>query len=143
MARGPSARVVLNRKALAGLTLALADGMEELARTIVETADPPDAPPYGQGLAARGGWLVYANGKKVAGGGLDGKQPKKPRAWRASRDGVSAVAGFGFPARFQEFGTVNHAAQPFLTPAVGRVRPYVEDIMGPVVRKALRGIGIA
>jgi hypothetical protein len=133
MARKPSARVVLNRQMLTKLGLAVANGVEEVARTVVETADPPDAAPFGAGLVTRGGWLVYVGNKKVAGGGTDGRQPKKPREWRPATGAVSGVAGFGFPAMFQEFGTAFHGAQPFLTPAVDRVRPHAGQIMASIV----------
>lgn len=134
MARKPSARVVLNRSRLNELQLAVAEGLEEVAKTIVETADPPDATPFGEGLVTRGGWLVYAGDKKVGGGSLDGTQPKKPRAFRVKgTNAITAIAGFGFPARFQEFGTVKQAAQPFFTPAVDRVAPHAAEIMASIV----------
>ena len=133
MARKPSARVVLNRQALDSLHLALAEGVEEIARTIVETADPPDATPFGVGLVTSGGWAVYAGSKKVGGGSLDGTQPNKPRAFRPEPTGVTGIAGFGFPARFQEIGTVHHAAQPFFTPAVEQVAAQAGEIMKSVV----------
>jgi hypothetical protein len=135
MARGPSAKVVLNRQALNELGLALAEGMEDVAKTIVETANPPDATPYGVGLVRAGGWAAYFGSKKVGGGGLDGKQPGKPRAFRPEPEVVSAIAGFGFPARFVEYGTVKMAAEPFLWPAVLRVKDEVPAIMKRAVGK--------
>ena len=138
MARKPSARVVLNRQALDSLHLALAEGVEEIARTIVETADPPDATPFGVGLVDRGGWAVYAGSKKVGGGSLDGTQPNKPRAFRPEPTGVTGIAGFGFPARFQEIGTVHHAAQPFLWPAAMAVASRGGEIMRGVVGPRLK-----
>lgn len=131
-ARKP-ARVELNRAALTELGLALADGIEEVARTIVETADPPDAAPFGVGLVTSGGWAVYAGSKKVGGGSLDGTQPNKPRAFKPAPTGITGIAGFGFPARFQEFGVVHHAAQPFLWPAAIRVAGHAPAIMRSVV----------
>lgn len=118
MARKPTARVVMNRAALDQVTLAVADGALAVAEHIVRSADPPDATPYGEGLVTNGGWLAYVGPNKVGGGGLDGKQPKKPRSLqvRGTGDQIHVIGGFGFPARFQEEGTVNHPAQPFLTP---------------------------
>ncbi len=139
MARKPSAKVVLNRAALTTVHLALAEGIEEIVRTIVEVADPPDATPFGVGLTTNGGWLVYAGSKKVAGGSLRGLQPKKPRAFRPESAGITGMAGFGFPGRFQETGTVNHAAQPFFTPAAeqvaGRAGEIMRDVVGPRLRR--------
>lgn len=133
MARKPSARVVLNRQALTELDLALAEGVEEIARTIVETADPPDATPYGVGLVTSGGWAVYAGTKKVAGGSMDGTQPNKPRAFKPEANEITGIAGFGFPGRFQEVGAPQHAAQPFLWPSAMLVAPTAPAIMKSVV----------
>lgn len=132
-ARKPSARVVLNRQALDTVHLALAEGVEEVARTIVETADPPDATPYGVGLVRSGGWAVFAGSKKVAGGSQDGTQPNKPRGFRPEPTGITGIAGFGFPARFQEVGTVQQPARPFLWPAAMRVAGSAAAIMRDVV----------
>lgn len=137
-----NARVVMNRKALDEVQLAIADGMEAVCREIVKTARPPDATPFGEGLVTRGGWLVYNGSKKIAGGSLDGKQPKKPRAMTVrGQRGISAIAGFGFPGRFQEMGTVNHSAQPFLWPAFEAVADDIPRIMKPAVVARLRAPG--
>jgi HK97 gp10 family phage protein len=134
----PSSRVVLNRGAIHKMLLAVADGASEVARTVVDVAEPPDATPIGTGLVTSGGYLTYVNGQKVDGWGQDGKQPKPPRAARVSKGvGVVAVVGFGFPGRFQEFGTIHHPAQPFLTPARDRVKPQVPSIMAPIVRSRM------
>ena len=139
MARKPSARVVLNRSALTEVGLALVAGVEEIARTIVETAEPPDATPFGEGLVTQGGWLVYDGSKKVAGGSLSGLQPKKPRSFRVKGTvGITAIAGFGFPARFQETGTSDQPAKPFLTPAAVRVKEVAPAIMRDTVGPRLR-----
>jgi len=139
MARKPSTRVVLNRAALNTVDLATAEGLEEVVRTVVETARPPDAPPYGQGLPAHGGWLVYAGAKKVGGGSLDGRQPKKPRGFRVQGSRMlQAIAGFSFPGRFQESGTAKMAANPFLTPAASATVPHAPSIMKPAVQRRLR-----
>jgi HK97 gp10 family phage protein len=138
MARKPTARVVLNRSRLDQVTLAVADGMFAVGKAIIETARPPDAPPYGEGLRDQGGVLVYVDGKKVAGFGLDGKQPKPPRAAKVSRgQGIHVIVGWGFPGRFVELGTAKMAAQPFLTPAADEVLARATEIMAPVVKEAL------
>lgn len=133
MARKPSSRVVLARAGLDELRLAVADGLLEVGQTIVETADPPDATPYGEGLVTHGGVLVYADRKKVAGWSQRGTQPKKPRAARLGR-GITLLVGWGFPGRFQEFGTVHHRAQPFATPAAQEVMAQAGAIMAPIVK---------
>jgi len=139
MARKPSSRVLLNRSALTDIGLAVVAGVEEIARTIVETAEPPDATPFGEGLVTKGGWLVYDGSKKVAGGSLEGIQPKKPRAFRVKgTEGITGIAGFGFPARFQETGTSDQAADPFFTPAAVRVKDVAPDIMRETVGPRLR-----
>jgi HK97 gp10 family phage protein len=130
--------VVLNRAALDELHLALADGVEAIARTIVETADPPDATPFGVGLVTQGGWAVYSGSKKVAGGSLGGAQPQKPRAFRTVPGAITGFAGFGFPGRFQETGTVHQPARPFFTPAVLAVKARAAEIMASVVGPRLR-----
>lgn len=135
MARKPSARVVLNRSALTRLGLAVADGVEEIARTCVEVADAPDATPYGEGLVNAGGWLVFVDGKKVAGGSLRGGQPKKPRRVAVPTGMIVGMAGWPFPARFQEAGTVNQPARPFFAPAVTRTAAAAPGIMRSAVGK--------
>jgi len=138
MARKPSARLLLNRAALDEVHLALADGVLEIARTVVETANPPDATPFGVGLVKSGGWAVYAGSKKVGGGSLDGSQPAKPRSLETPADAITGIAGFGFPARFQETGTVDQPARPFLWPAAVRVKGVAADIMREIVGPRLR-----
>lgn len=128
MAKGRTARVVLNRRAIDGVRLALADGVFAVAKAIVKEANPPDATPYGDGLVTNGGALLYVDGKKIDGMGLDGRQPGKPRAAK-SGPGTVAIAGYGFPGRFLEFGTVKMAAQPFFTPARDRVLPRATSII--------------
>jgi len=137
MARKASARVVLNRQALSEVHLALAEGVEEVCRTVIETADPPDAPPYGEGLVKGGGWLVYADSKKVGGGSLQGTQPKKPRA-AALIAGITGIVGWGFPGRFLETGTSDTAAQPFFTPAAMQTAEHAPEIMRGVVGPRLK-----
>ena len=141
--RGPyGSRVVLNRSRLDAVTLAIADGMFAVMKEIVDQTTTPDSPrkpwPLGEGLPKQGGALVYVNGKKVAGYGLDGKQPKVPRAAHISRTvGAVAIAGWGFPARFNEMGTVRQPARPFFTPTVDRVLPRLATIMAPITSARL------
>lgn len=128
--RRRGSRVRINRKAVDQVKLAVADGLFEVAKTIVLEADPPDAPPYGEGLVDAGGALAYVGPKKVAGWAMDGTQPPKPRAVKVrDSDQVMAVAGFGFPAHLQEFGSVHQPARPFLTPARNRVIPRAPGIV--------------
>ncbi len=146
--RKRSSRVVMNRKSVDQVRLAVADGALAIARTIVEEADAPDETPFGEGLVQRGGAIVYIGAKKVGGFGLDGRQPKKPRAIRVrgKTDEILAVGGYSFPARFQEFGTIHQPARPFLTPSMNRVIPRAAGIMrqAAVYRIArLRSIGRA
>jgi hypothetical protein len=135
------ARVVLNRGALTEIGLAVADGLEVVTRTVVEQAEPPDATPYGEGLVTQGGWLVYHGTKKVAGGSLRGRQPKKPRGMRLAAKAITAIAGFGFPGRLQETGTIHHPAQPFVWPAWLGVEPRLPRLMAPAVQAHLARFG--
>lgn len=137
-----SARVVHNRRALGMLTLFQADALNAQARAVVEAARPPDSPldpyPAGEGLPKQGGWGTWVEGQKVAGGSLRGPQPKKPRG--LPRDGIAAVAGFGFPARLVELGTVHTRPQPFLTDAVNRVLPGSVVAISKDIRRRLAGV---
>jgi hypothetical protein len=139
--------MVFNRAALDEVTLAIADGLFAIGMDALETANPPDSPydpyPLGEGLPKQGGVLGYVNGKKVNGFGLDGRQPRAPRAAKVSRSkGAIAIVGWGFPARFNEFGTVKMAAQPFFTPATvaaqGRGLATLKQVAGPKLPKAGR-----
>lgn len=144
MARKPTARVVLNRRSVNNVRLAVADGVNAVAKTIIVEGNPPDATPWGAGLVMRGGWLTYVDDKKVAGGGTDGRQPKKPRAFRVrGRDLIQAIAGWGFPARFQQFGTTKQAANPFFTRDRDRIAPRALSIANQAAKyrivRLLRG----
>ena len=141
----PSAKVVLNRANLTELGLALADGVEEICKTVVEVATPnaPDSPydpyPTGEGLPKQGGWLVYQGANKVGGGSTRGLQPKKPRALVVrGTTAIVGIAGFGFPGRFAETGTAKTPAQPFLTPAALQVAGVAGQIMASAVAPRLR-----
>lgn len=133
--RKASSRVIINRAAMSKLAQGVADGMAEVGRTILDTADTPDGAPYGKGLVSNGGFLIYQGARKVDGAGLDGRQPKKPRAVnvKGTEGSITLMVGWGFPGRFLEYGTVDTAAQPFATPAVNRVVPHAADIVRPHV----------
>lgn len=133
-----TARVELNRKALAEVDLALADGLFALAVEVLERTNPPDAPPYGQGLVEGGGAIAYAGKKKVNGTQIGGREIKKPRAYRTEADEVSAIVGYGFPGGLVERGTIHMDAQPFLYPAAVSVMPEAEQIMGPPINRHLQ-----
>jgi HK97 gp10 family phage protein len=134
-----TSRVVLNRKAFEQVDLAIADGLFAVAEEVIAVARPPDAPPYGQGLVEGGGAIAYLGGKKVNGTTIGGKQVKKPRSLKV-RDGEPvAIAGFGFPARFVELGTVDTPAEPFLTPAVFQVEPDADVILSKEIKRRLAG----
>lgn len=135
VARKPSSRLIINRAAMSKVGRGIANGMAEVGRTILETADVPDAPPYGQGLVDTGGYVVYHGSKKVDGFGMDGKQPKKPRAAkvRGTDQAVTLFVGWGFPGRFVDHGTIDTPATGFGTKAVNRVAPHIGDIVRPHV----------
>jgi hypothetical protein len=138
MARGASGarRIVLNRAAFDAITLATADGLFELAKTIVNDADVPDAAPLGLGLIQGGGALAYVGSKRV---GIFSKygatSVKKPRAARLNK-GVTVIGGYGFPGRFLEEGTVKMHAEPFLTPEVMSTLPEAEAFVRAACIKA-------
>lgn len=132
------ARIVLNRKAFEQIELANVDGLLAVAEEVIETARPPDAPPYGQGLLQGGGTLAYLGNKKVGGQMQDGRNVSKPRSLRL-RDMV-AIAGWGFPGRFVELGTVDTSAQPFLTRSVSIVEPQADVVISDRIRGRLAGL---
>lgn len=117
-------RVQINRAKLDDLRGGFADGVFDIARAIAVIAenDAPDATPHGEGLVQRVGAAVWVNGRKTHEWGSGGGSPDKPRDLRVrSEAAVIGVVGAGFPAMFQEIGTVHHQAQPFVTPAVNEV----------------------
>ena len=134
MARKVTVRTVANKAALGAISRGLAEGMAAVGRAIIATADVPDAAPFGEGLVTTGDWGVWAGTRKVDG------TATKPRTVRTRAGVITLVAGFGFPGRFQEFGTVHHAAQPFLTPAVLEVTPTTEAHLRAPVRRALASV---
>lgn len=107
MTRKPSVRVVQNRKALTALRSGLVDSLEAFGQQLIAGITPPDDPTTETRIV--GDWGVWSDGKKVAG------TAKKPR--RADiKKGAVLLAGFPFPARFNEMGTIHQPARPFLTP---------------------------
>lgn len=134
MARKVNVRTVANKAALNAISRGFAEGLAALGRTVIDHADPPDAEPFGKGLVTTGDWGVWANTRKVDG------TATKPRALKLRTGGLTLAAGFGFPGRFQEFGTIHHAAQPFLTPITFAETPRADDHLRPPVQAALRTV---
>lgn len=133
MARKPSTRVVVNRKALHAIEASIVDGLEVLGQRFVQTVNPPDAEPFGEGLVTTPDWGVWANGKKVAGGA------QKPRDVRV-KQGVTLLMGEGFPGRLQETGTVNHPPHPHVTPAALSVIDDLESEVRSASTSRLRSV---
>lgn len=130
MARGRSARVVINRKAMDKVILAVADGAHAVGLEYIQTADVPDAPPYGEGLVQGGGTITYAGPKKIAGWGSNGRQPQKPRAMRVGgSDSIQMAAGWGFPARLVALGTVDTPAHGWAHAALNAITPRIPSII--------------
>lgn len=129
-----NARTVLNKKALNAITAGFVDAFAAMGERFVEVVKPPDAEPFGKGLVTTPDWGVWAGSKKVAG------TASKPRAARLNRTGLTLIAGEGFPGRFQEMGTVNHPAQPHVTPAMLQVIPDAAGFIKPAVRRRLAGV---
>lgn len=139
MARKPNARVELNRSKLNEVQLGIAQGLHELAVSIAQDASS-------QVTVSTDDWHIrdhwgaatYVDGKKVLDTSSDGSATAKPREFRAPK-GLSAIAGFDFPARFLEVGTSDTAAQPFLSPAstrgAERAGPIIRDALAPTLRK--------
>ena len=123
-----TSRVVLNRKAMDRIELAVADGAFAVGKAVIAAARPPDAAPYGHGLVEGGGVIAYLNGKKVDGTTIGGKQVKKPRRVDVADHTVVVIAGFGFPGRFAQFGTSRMRGNPFLTRAVAEIAAKAESI---------------
>jgi len=124
-------RVVLNRAALDAITLGLADGLLALADAVIAATKVPDAPVLGMGLIETGSTVAYVLGKKVGG------TAKKPKAMKVKSMGVAIAGGFGFPAHFAEFGTINEPARPFLTPALMETVPGAGPYIGAAVADRL------
>lgn len=111
---------------------AVAHGFLRIGEEVLASADVPDAPPYGVGLVKRGATGAWVEGQKV-GGAADAPS-------EVDTSGVVGVVGYGFPARFQEMGTVHQPARPFLTPAVMAVQPRAGDIIVQEVKARIGGL---
>lgn len=132
MARRETRATVVNRQALDAIRRGFVEGMAEQGRAVIADTNPPDDDPIGQGLVAEGDWGVWADGKKVAG------TARKPRGANV-KTGVTLLAGYPFPARFNEIGTVHQPGRPFFTPTVLRDLPGIaESHFRRPVRLALR-----
>ena len=122
-------RVELNRSRLDEVRGGLADGVFDLVRAIgvVASNNAPDSPyepyPTGKGLPEQIGAMVYVDGKRTAEWSADGqRRPDLPKGQQVrARGGIIGIVGAGFPGLFNETGTVNMHAQPFLTPAANDV----------------------
>jgi hypothetical protein len=97
------------------------------------------ADPYpGYGLRNNWGVMGWAFGKLIFAEKVTGEtRVTKPRALRLSQTSVQALVGFGFPARFAEFGTEDTRPQPFLGPAALNVATSGD--VQRVLRSAFRG----
>lgn len=134
----------INRKAVDATALIIGDGLKAVGVAIVKETQPPDAPPFGEGLVRHGGTIVYVGKKKTAEWAIDGTTVKKPRALKLDADLVQAGVGFDRPARFDEIGTVNQPPRPFFWPAVRRTIPRIPGIMASACRyrfARMRSIG--
>lgn len=123
-----SRRTVLNLSRLDAIQQALAVGMGDGLRVILDAASAKvkDVPKLGVGIKYAGGYLVYANGKKVAEGSVTGVAVSPSSSMKVSKgQGLYGYIGFGRPARFLEVGTSDTAAQPFLSPTVLAMAPTV------------------
>jgi hypothetical protein len=134
MARKSSCRVQTNRTALSEAWLAVADGLLAVGEEIVAAARPPDAAPFGEGLVTRGAAGVWVDGKKIGG------QAEKPRRVKVRQYPIVGIAGFGFPARFQEIGTVHQPSRPFLAPAKTEVVPRSPSTIRDAVQRRIGGL---
>lgn len=124
----------INRRAVDQVSLIVGDGLKAVGVAIVQATQPPDAPPFGEGLVRHGGTIVYVGKKKTAEWSIDGSTVKKPRALRLEADKVQAGVGFDRPARFDEMGTIHQPARPFFWPAVRRTIPRIPGIMAQACR---------
>lgn len=134
MARKVSRRTVLNFKTLGAIQQGLVEGMAAVGRAVIAKTTPPDAEPFGKGLVTTGDWGIWAGTRKVAG------TATKPKTVRLPKTGATLIVGYGFPGRYQEMGTINQPARPFLTPAMLEELPGVEDALKAPVRRALASV---
>lgn len=128
-----SKSVRINRAALTELGLGIADGLLAVGEQAIAQSQPnaPDQPPTGKGLVRTGSYVVYVNKKKVGGNATIRKSDKS---------GIVLYAGYGFPARFNEIGTIHQPARPFFTPAFMAAARELAAHVGPAVAERLRGV---
>ena len=141
--------IKLNRRAFDAIALGMADGLFASGQDIVHaiSAQAPDSPkpPWGLGggLVKQGGVIAYVDGRKVGDYALDGKTPKKPRAVkiRDIRGQIVVIVGWGFPARFVNFGTIRSRANPFFNRGVAEELPQTAGRLREPVQNRLRLVG--
>ena len=143
-------RVELNRSRLEEVRGGLADGVFDLARAIgaVASSRAPDSPyepyPTGRGLPEQIGAMVYVDGRRTHEwtARSDGARPNLPRGVGVrARGGIVGIVGAGFPGGFNETGTVNMPAQPFMTPAASEViGSEAEVILSKAMTRRLSGL---
>lgn len=126
MVKRGDVRVELDLRALNVARYEAGRGLLAVAEEALARADVPDQPPYGEGLIETGAAGAWLDGVKV-GGEADVPDGE-------STDGIVGYVGYGFPAHFQENGTVNQPARPFLTPAVDSATGDGEGIIARTVR---------
>lgn len=132
----------LNLSKFDEITRAVGDGLFEAAKDVILDAaqHAPDSPydpyPTGEGLPKQGGVLGYIANKKTHGWSIRGDQPKKPRSIRTAtkKHSVLVAAGFGFPGRFAERGTVRMRGRPFLEPAFDRASSSIAAKVAAVAK---------
>jgi HK97 gp10 family phage protein len=124
--RKMSKTVRINREALTELGLGIADGLLAIGARSIELAGPnvPDAPPEGKGLIKTGSYDVYIKKKQVGGTATISRKDKS---------GIVLYSGYGFPARFNEVGTVHQPARPFFAPAFLQASREIQALVEPHV----------
>ncbi len=60
--------------------------------------------------------------------------------WTKVKTGITLLAGFPFPARFNEMGTIHQPARPFFTPTLVEVLPGSDRYLSLAVRKRIAGV---
>jgi hypothetical protein len=113
-------RTVINRQALTALRAGFVDGMERFGQEIIARTNPPDDPATAKKI--KGDWGVWSDGRKVAG------TAAKPRG-ASVKQGVTLLAGFEFPARLQETGSVHQPARPFFSPEINGITEEIPGFM--------------
>jgi hypothetical protein len=144
-------RVDMNRTALDGMQLAMADGLLALGQRIIAGAAAKARhelhPEEDAALRAKRGVpmmadtghaVVYALGKRV--GGEEG-EIAKPRGLKTPPNAVVLGMWFSSPlSHFGEFGTVKQGARPFFTPALMADIPNAgNDVKRAIAKWAPKG----